>query len=81
MKTSKKIWISFPFSVEENSNKFQAMVDEEPKYFKYFICLCYFSHRVSKVLTNQQKIGIMLRTISDKQNSRTFSRTNYNVQV
>ena len=49
------------------------MVDEEPKHFiKYFICLCYFSDRVSKVLTNQQKIGIMLRTISDKQNSRTF---------
>jgi len=53
--------------------QFQGMVDEEPKYFKYFICLCYFSHRVSKVLRNQQKIGIMLRTISDKQNSRTFS--------
>ena len=48
------------------------MVDKEPKYFKCFICLCYFSYRVSKVLTNQQKIGIMLRTISDKQNSRTF---------
>lgn len=49
------------------------MVDEEPKYFKYFICLCHFSHRVIKVLRNQQKMGIMLRTISYKQNSRTFS--------
>ena len=42
------------------------MVDKEPKNFKYFIFLCYFSHRVSKVLKNQQKIGIMLRIMSDK---------------
>lgn len=43
MKTSNKNWVSFLFSVKKKkkkSNKVQGMVDEEPKYFKYYLVVC-----------------------------------------
>lgn len=38
MKTSNKNWVSFLFSVKKKKSiKVQDMVDEEPKYFKYYL--------------------------------------------
>ena len=43
MKTSNKNWVSFLFSVKKKkkSIKVQDMVDEEPKYFKYYLLVLF----------------------------------------
>lgn len=41
MKTSNKNWVSFLFSVKKKSSKVQDMVDEEPKYFKYYLLVLF----------------------------------------